>query len=83
MKLYLVFKVKDMNKRQKEFICDSVYACKHMARKREARIHGFNNNLELCLLRSMTNTGLVKTKQQQTYIIEKKLKPGVKEIKFK
>lgn len=76
MKVWIVFKVKDMHKRNKQFIVDSVYTTKLSALVREERIHQYGK-LNLIPLRAFYNQpveGILKTPYQQTYIINKSLK---------
>jgi hypothetical protein len=77
MKLYILFKVKDMSKKRKEFIIDNIYSTYKGAECRESRLHGFNNS-HRCYMscRNYLADGkpLLKTDTQQTYIIQKSLK---------
>jgi hypothetical protein len=66
MKLYIVFKAKDMNKRNKEFIIDSIYTNEQDAQVREVRLH---HSLD-----GYKTRGLNKSKHQQTYIVRKPTK---------
>jgi hypothetical protein len=64
MKIYLVFKIKDMTARRKEFILDRAYTTRYAAENRVEKLHGdylFNPS------------EFVKSKIQQTYILEKAL----------
>lgn len=80
MKVYLVFKCKDMKKRNKEFVVSSVHTTKIGALKHEARLHGFNPRLGVMDFYHVRKTyqGTFKSETQQTYIINKTVKGKIK-----
>lgn len=73
MKVYLLFKVKDMSKRNKEWIVDNIYTTFEGACRREAKLHKVKLNFEMAGIRNEFET-VAKSRNQQTYIIQKSVR---------
>ncbi len=77
MKVYILFKVKDMKKKKKEWIIDNVYTSYWAARKRSMRLHGIKSLTALHEIYDNWKHAHV-SKVQYTYFINKSLKGQIK-----
>ena len=86
MKIYLVFRLKDIASRKKEFIVDSVYTDINDAHKRQVRLLGCKDNCELLnyliftrnINDSVTGNTITGPNKQKSYIINKTLRGSAK-----